>query len=75
MVGMHIPPERLEWIRRRALERFQRYVAIDTRSDPTSGRHPSSDGQWDLARALQAELTALNGLEVKLDGHCYLYIA
>ncbi len=75
MAGKRIPPERLEWVRRRALERFQRYVAIDTRSDPTSGRHPSSDGQWDLARALQAELTTFNGLEVELDDHCYLYIA
>ena len=75
MVDIRIPPERRKWIRRRALERFQRYVAIDTRSDPESGRHPSSDGQWDLARTLRTELTAMNGPEVRLDDRCYLYIA
>ncbi len=71
---MHIPPERQHWIRRRSLERFRHYVTIDTRSDPESGKHPSSDGQWDLAHALQAELAAMNGLDVELDDHCYLYV-
>ena len=75
MVGMRIPSERQKWIRRRALERFQRYVAIDTRSDPESGRHPSTDGQWDLARVLQAELTAMGVLDVHLDDYGYVYIA
>ncbi|MDJ0720284.1 MAG: peptidase T [Desulfobacterales bacterium] len=75
MVEMRIPPERRKWIRRQALERFQRYVAIDTRSDPQSGRHPSTDGQGELARRLQAELAAMHGLEVTLDDYGYLYIA
>ncbi len=71
---MHIPPERQHWIRRRSLERFRHYVTIDTRSEPESGKHPSSDGQWDLARILQAELAVMDGLEVELDDHCYLYV-
>jgi tripeptide aminopeptidase len=70
---MHIPSEHRSIIRRRALERFQHYVTIDTRSDPESRRHPSSEGQWDLARVLQTELAAMEGLEVELDDRCYLY--
>ncbi len=70
---MHISSDRQTFIRERALERFRRYVAIDTGSDPESHRHPSSDGQWDLARILCAELEAMGGLKVELDDHCYLY--
>ncbi|MCF8061107.1 MAG: peptidase T [Deltaproteobacteria bacterium] len=58
---------------REARERFLRYVRVDTRSDPESGAHPSSDGQWDLAGLLAEELDVL-GLEgVEVDGGCYLY--
>ena len=56
-----------------ARERFVRYARIDTRSDENSGKHPSSEGQWDLARLLKGELEALGLKEVLLDENCYLY--
>ncbi len=56
-----------------AKERFLRYVRIDTTSDEYSGTHPSSQGQWDLARLLKDELLALKLENVVLDDTCYLY--
>jgi tripeptide aminopeptidase len=54
-------------------ERFLRYVRVNTRSDPDSAAHPSSEGQWALARVLAEELGAL-GLEgVETDEGCFLY--
>ncbi|MBO4687160.1 MAG: peptidase T [Clostridiales bacterium] len=38
------------------VERFLRYAKIDTQSDETSGTHPSSEKQLDLARVLISEL-------------------
>ncbi len=35
------------------LDRFLRYVRIDTRSDPASPTCPSTPGQWDLLRLLE----------------------
>jgi tripeptide aminopeptidase len=49
------------------LERFFRYVSIDTQSDPDAERVPSTDGQLRLARALQGELTELGFESVTLD--------
>ena len=41
------------------LERFLRYVQIDTRSDDQSPTTPSTPGQWDLLRLLEKELKEL----------------
>ena len=38
------------------LDRFCRYVQIETRSDAHSGTTPSTPGQWDLLRLLEREL-------------------
>ncbi|MBR1906641.1 MAG: peptidase T [Clostridiales bacterium] len=55
------------------IERFLRYVKIDTQSDEESGTHPSTDKQHDLARLLACELKDL-GLSVDHDEeHCYVY--
>jgi tripeptide aminopeptidase len=54
------------------LERFLRYVQIDTRSDDQSTTTPSTPGQWDLLRLLEAELNALGLTEVALTGHGYV---
>ncbi|HVM16066.1 MAG TPA: peptidase T [Gaiellaceae bacterium] len=45
-----------------ALERFLRYVRIDTQSDPHAGTYPSTEKQLDLSRLLVDELRAI-GLE------------
>lgn len=55
------------------VERFLRYVRIDTQSDEESGRHPSTDKQRDLADLLVTELKDL-GLDVDYDEkNCYVY--
>ena len=48
------------------VERFLRYVKIDTRSDEESGTHPSTENQHELARLLVSELKEL-GLSVDYD--------
>jgi tripeptide aminopeptidase len=44
------------------LDRFQRYVRVDTQSSPDSGAEPSTPGQLDLGRLLVEELKQI-GLE------------
>lgn len=61
------------FLRKEAQERFLRYVRIDTQSDPDSTMHPSSEGQWVLARLLREELLDLGLLDVELDANCYGY--
>jgi len=46
----------------RLLERFLRYVRIDTAADPQSDSYPSSDKQLTLTKMLARELTAM-GIE------------
>ncbi len=53
-------------------ERFMRYAAIDTQSDPTSDLHPTTEKQKDLSRLLLSELQAL-GLQAETDEFGYVY--
>jgi tripeptide aminopeptidase len=55
------------------LDRFLRYVVIDTQSDPTSSTQPSTAKQLDLARVLLAELKAMGIADAELDPHGYIY--
>jgi len=54
-------------------ERFLRYVAIDTQSDPSSPTCPSTEKQKDLGRLLAAELKAIGLADAHLDEHGYVY--
>ena len=54
------------------LNRFLRYVWINTQSDPASDTCPSTERQWDLARMLRDELESLGLAEVHLDKRAYL---
>jgi len=54
------------------VERFIRYVKVDTQSDRHIEDIPSTKGQWDLAWMLESELKALGLADVSLDNHCYL---
>ncbi len=55
------------------MERFLRYVKIDTRSkDGQEDRYPSTDGQLDLLRMLTDELKQLELENVKMDEHGYV---
>ena len=55
-----------------ALERFLRYVVINTRSDEASTSSPSTPGQLTLLRLLVNELDALGLTDVKMDEHGYV---
>ena len=54
------------------LDRFLRYVRIDTRSDETSASTPSTPGQWSLLRLLEKELKQLGLTDVVLTEHGYV---
>ncbi len=54
------------------LERFCRYVRLDTRSDPHSDTCPSTAGQWELLRLLQTELTGIGATDVRLTPEGYV---
>ncbi len=57
------------------LERFIKYIAIDTQSDHDSGRHPSTPTQLDFARMLVEDLKGLGvkDEDIVLEKHCYVY--
>ncbi len=53
------------------LQRFLRYVAIDTMSDDTvvATKSPSTDGQWDLLNLLVLELKEMGINDIHIDKH------
>lgn len=55
------------------LERFLRYVQIDTQSDPNSTTQPSTEKQKDLSRLLVTELFEMGVMNAHLDEHGYVY--
>ena len=55
------------------LDRFLRYVVIDTQSDPASSSQPSTAKQKDLGRLLLAELLELGLTDAELDVHGNVY--
>ena len=55
------------------LDRFLRYVVIDTQSDPASPSQPSTEKQKDLGRVLVEELLAIGLTDAHLDEHGYVY--
>ena len=55
------------------LERFLRYVQVDSQSDPTNEEQtPSTEIQHDMARILAAELSELGCEDVCADEHAYV---
>ncbi|GAA2827910.1 tripeptide aminopeptidase [Aminobacter aminovorans] len=55
------------------LDRFLRYVAIDTQSDASSPTQPSTEKQKNLGRLLVEELLAIGLSDAHLDEHGYVY--
>ncbi|MDF7820480.1 peptidase T [Runella sp. MFBS21] len=55
------------------LERFLRYVQIDTQSDPHSSTQPSTEKQKDLSRVLVNELFEMGLVDAHLDEYGYVY--
>ena len=58
--------------RDKLVERFIRYVKIDTESDPNSDTTPSTKKQWDLANLLVKELKEMGMQEVSIDENAYV---
>lgn len=59
-------------MKKEVLDRFLRYIKIDTMSDDDSQTYPSTAKQFDLAKVLQKELQELGLKDVSLDEHCYI---
>jgi len=55
------------------LERFLRYVKIDTQSDEESKTNPSTINQFDLGKILKKELMEIGFQNVELDEYCNLW--
>src|SRR5213596_2887066 len=55
------------------LDRFLRYVRINTESREGTGQSPSTPGQWDLARLLTRELQALGVRDIHTSDACIVY--
>ncbi len=55
------------------VERFMKYTAIDTQSDPSSDSCPSTEKQKDLARVLVAELLEMGIEDAHHDENGYVY--
>lgn len=55
------------------VERFLRYVKIDTQSKEDIDSIPSTKKQFNLANLLVEELKALGLTDVRVDKHCYVY--
>lgn len=54
------------------VNRFLKYIQIDTQSDPNNPEFPSTEKQWDLAHVLVEELKTIGMQDVTLDENCYI---
>ncbi len=55
------------------LERFLKYVKIDTQSDPEGKGTPSTLKQFDLARVIVNDMKEIGIEDAYVDEHCYVY--
>ena len=60
-------------VKKDLLNRFTRYVQVDTQSNEESDTCPSTPGQWDLLRMLENELREIGLEEIELDENGYLF--
>ncbi len=56
-----------------AVDRFLRYVRIDTQSEDDRDTTPSTAKQWTLANLLASELKALGAADVRVSEFCMVY--
>jgi tripeptide aminopeptidase len=55
------------------IERFVKYIKIDSKSDPESATTPSTEKQWNIARVLVEDLKEIGMQDVEIDEHAYVY--
>ena len=60
--------------RQRLLERFLRYVQVDTTANEQQESYPSSSGQWDLGRMLVEELKTIGYADAHQDDHALVWV-
>ena len=58
--------------KKQLIERFIKYVTIDTESDPSNPAFPSTENQWDLANVLVKDLKGIGMQDISLDENCYI---
>ena len=68
MSEQHLQPPRES-----VVDRFLRYVRVDTQSREDASTTPSTATQWTLARQLADELTSLGARDVSVSDHCMVY--
>lgn len=54
------------------LERFIKYVKIDSNSNPKSQSCPSSEVQWNIAKVIARDLEEMGLKDVSIDENCYV---
>ncbi len=54
------------------IDRFIKYVSIDTQSDPKKSDFPSTEKQWNLANLLVQELNGIGMEDVTIDKNAYV---
>jgi tripeptide aminopeptidase len=59
-------------MKQKILNRFLRYIQIDTQSDENSKTYPSTKKQFDLAKLLVEELKEIGLSDVEVDKHGYV---
>lgn len=65
--------QKLKIPRRQMVDRFLKYVQIDTQSSEESETYPSTEKQLNLSRLLLEELKSIGVKEVRLTGHGYVF--
>ena len=55
------------------IERFVKYIKIDSKSDPESTTTPSTDKQWNIAKILVEDLKEIGMQDVEIDENGYVY--
>jgi tripeptide aminopeptidase len=59
--------------RQELIDRFMRYVRVDTQSNPESQSHPTTEKQKDLSRLLHQELLDMGIVDAVVDDYGYVY--
>lgn len=54
-------------------ERFLQYIKFDTQSAEDTGRSPSTEKQWELARHIEQELRQIGAADVQVSEQAYVY--
>ncbi len=73
MNNAHTIPFAVTLNRSRLIDRFLRYVAIDTSADPQSSTYPSSPNQSKLAVIVAEDLKAIGLSDVEVDEHSLVW--